>query len=534
MAEEREPTSRKRTSADRRGQRQLDYDVVVAGYGYSGAMTAIAAADAGAKVALFEKMPRPGGNSIVSGGACVIGTNYEETLAYLRHTCQDATDDDVLVAFAAGMVGLPQLIEPLARSAGFQLAYKDRGEGAYPFPGAKQLRAVRVTRNEAFRGFDFVTGGRAGATLFAMLSENVRSRSGIDVYLSSRIDRLARKGGEVVGCLVTIDGQGYEVAARRAVVLCTGGFEHNRQLQRHYLGTADLISASPLSSTGDGILMGQEAGAALWHMWHVHGSYGFRLPDIQLGIRHAIMGARDSLRPMPWIVVDGQGHRFMNEYPNAPQDTPIRDLLYFDVDRQIYPRIPSIMLLDEEGLRMGPIGRPVMSDPALAYEWSADNLREVASGYIKEADSLAGLAKLVGVEPRVLSETVGRWNEFCRAGVDSDFNRPGWSMRPIRVEPFYAVPVFPVITNTQGGLVHDSRQRALDPYGAPIRRLYKAGEMGSIFGHLYLLGGNNTECLVGGWIAGTNAAHEPDTRAQRGRERLERRCVPSCRTPPPS
>jgi succinate dehydrogenase/fumarate reductase flavoprotein subunit len=33
-----------------------------------------------------------------------------------------------------------------------------------------------------------------------------------------------------------------------------------------------------------------------------------------------------------------------------------------------------------------------------------------------------------------------------------------------------------------------------------------AGELGSVFGHLYISGGNYSECLVGGRIAGRNAA----------------------------
>jgi hypothetical protein len=39
-------------------------------------------------------------------------------------------------------------------------------------------------------------------------------------------------------------------------------------------------------------------------------------------------------------------------------------------------------------------------------------------------------------------------------------------------------------------------------------RLYAAGEKGSIFGHLYMLAGNNAECFIGGKIAGMNAATE--------------------------
>ena len=36
--------------------------------------------------------------------------------------------------------------------------------------------------------------------------------------------------------------------------------------------------------------------------------------------------------------------------------------------------------------------------------------------------------------------------------------------------------------------------------------VYAAGELGGVFGHLYLAGGNLAECFVGGWIAGRNAA----------------------------
>jgi succinate dehydrogenase/fumarate reductase flavoprotein subunit len=48
----------------------------------------------------------------------------------------------------------------------------------------------------------------------------------------------------------------------------------------------------------------------------------------------------------------------------------------------------------------------------------------------------------------------------------------------------------------------------LDPMKRPIPRLYVAGEVSSIYGHLYLEAGNITECFVAGKIAGQNAAAE--------------------------
>ena len=81
-------------------------------------------------------------------------------------------------------------------------------------------------------------------------------------------------------------------------------------------------------------------------------------------------------------------------------------------------------------------------------------------------------------------------------------------MAPVERPPFYAIPIWPIITNTQGGPVHNAMQQIVDPYGLPVPRLYAAGEMGSIFGHLYMLAGNNAECFIGGKIAGINAAAE--------------------------
>jgi succinate dehydrogenase/fumarate reductase flavoprotein subunit len=81
-------------------------------------------------------------------------------------------------------------------------------------------------------------------------------------------------------------------------------------------------------------------------------------------------------------------------------------------------------------------------------------------------------------------------------------------MMPIEIPPYYCIEAWPIITNTQGGPVHNTRQQIVDPYGDAIPRLYGAGEMGSMFGHLYLLAGNNAECFIGGEIAGRNAAAE--------------------------
>lgn len=69
--------------------------VVVAGFGFVGAMAAIAVHDAGARVAIFEKGERFGGISILLGGGCVGGSDFEKSLAYLERTCVGTTPEEI-------------------------------------------------------------------------------------------------------------------------------------------------------------------------------------------------------------------------------------------------------------------------------------------------------------------------------------------------------------------------------------------------------------------------------------------------------
>ena len=125
-------------------------------------------------------------------------------------------------------------------------------------------------------------------------------------------------------------------------------------------------------------------------------------------------------------------------------------------------------------------------------------MREVELGIIKKVDSIEALANLLGVQPTVIGSTLERWNEFCDQRCDSDFGRPPGTMTKIDTPPYQIGEVWPVVSNTQGGPVHNARQQVINVFGDPIPRLYAAGELGSAFGYLYLSGGNLAECLVTG------------------------------------
>ncbi len=483
-------------------------DVVVVGYGFAGAVSAIVAHDAGAKVLLLEKLPHPGGISILSGGGVAFARNADSAFEYLKRTCNGTTPDEVLRPLAAGMVEMIDWITELARVSGTEPTQSElRGHGTYPFPGTNDIDSIKLKDFPAYEAFPWAKGLRGGARLFKVVVDNIAARN-IEVFLAAPVKGLVTNHeGEVLGVTAERSGKEMRVKARKAVILCSGGFENNPEMKLQYFQVQPVYPVY-LGNTGDGILMAQKAGAALWHMWHFHGGYGFKYPEFPFAIRHVWAGPRNENRKMVWIAVDRFGRRFMNEYPPAPQDTGARPLEYYDPDIQDYPRIPCYLVFDEEGRKLGPVAMAIVNDARYHYKWSDDNFAEIEKGWIKKADNIEVLAKIIKVSPEPLRATAARWNGQCSGGSDDDFQRPPKTMMPLAHPPFYAMEAWPIVSNTQGGPAHDPEQRIVDPMGNPIPRLYAAGDISSIFGHLYLEAGNVTECFVGGKIAGRNAAKE--------------------------
>ncbi|MBI4524700.1 MAG: FAD-binding protein [Deltaproteobacteria bacterium] len=485
-----------------------EVDIVIVGYGFAGGVAGISAHDSGARVLLLEKMPHPGGISILSGGGVAFARNAESALQYLKRTCNGTTPDEVLRTVANGMVEIIDWIRELARVSGTEPSQSElRGHGTYPFRGTNDIDSIKLKDFPAYDSFPWAKGLRGGARLFKMIYDNVALRK-IEVLFSTPAKRLITSAeGEVLGLAAENGGREIRVKARKAVILACGGFENNEAMKLQYF-QAQPVYPVYLGNTGDGIQMAQKAGAALWHMWHFHGAYGFKYPDFPFAIRHVWAGPRKDERKMVWIAVDRFGHRFMNEYHPAPQDTGARPLEFYDPDIQDFPRIPCYLIFDEQGRNLGPVAMVIVNDARYHYLWSEDNKTEIEKGWIVKADSIKELAEQIKVTPDNLEATIDRWNNHCTAGEDNDFHRPSKTMMPIIEPPFYAMEAWPIVSNTQGGPVHNPEQRVVDAMGTPIPRLYAAGEITSIFGHLYLEAGNITECFVGGRIAGKNAAAE--------------------------
>lgn len=501
----------------------LETDIIIAGYGFAGAVAAIEAADAGARVMVLEKMPDAGGISICSAGSARTAHDATEAFKYLAATNAGRTPDTVLQVLADGMTGIGDYMAKLAGDVGYTVsdnANRQRNGANYPLPGWQTFYHTLLDDIPGFdaeKAYPHVSGLAGGRRLFHMLEANIAKRD-IDVRLDSPVLKLITEGpagaAKVIGAVAVIDGKPTRIAANKAVILATGGFETNEDMKSQFWQMTPVLPAMGRQNTGDGIRMAQSLGARLWHMWHFHGAYGFKDPsgEFPYGIRLKrlpdwVPTDDERVRArMVWILVDQNGRRFMNENPPYTQDTTARNFERFDTITQTFPRIPAYLICDEEGRKSYRLADPCYNERGLDFKWSEDNLTEIDNGILKRADSIEDLAVLIGVGEGVLSETIERWNTACQAERDDDFGRMPGSFAPIRTPPFYVGEVWPVVSNTQGGPEHDASQRIIDVDGDPIPGLYAAGEMGSAFGHLYLSGSNITECFVTGRVAAQHAA----------------------------
>ncbi len=481
---------------------EMEADVVIIGYGASGAVAAISAHDLGAKVVILEKMPVGGGNTCISMGVIFTPTSID-AVQYIEALCFGNTDKETIQAFAENALQTKDWIHKIG---GKTSSYAALSPVFYPTPpsgpGFPNVPGAVHTTKLVIDGSETETRGER---LWRLLSSNVERR-GIRVMTDSPAQELVtNKKSEIIGVIVNQAGGRVSIKAKKAVILTCGGFEYNEAMKEAFLLCKPFYAFGNPGNTGDGIIMAQKVGAALWHMTGAEGYLGFKLPEYPatFAIRYYNKG---------FIYVNKQGKRFCDETGRELHDG-WRDFCQVDsrefTSHPCYPNVPAFGIFDEVTRRSGPLN--TSSKPMerhLGYGWSSDNSSEIAKGWITQANTIRELAKRISVDESYLENTVIKYNGYCKAGRDADFGRSLETLGIIETPPFFAIELWPSLVNTQGGPRRDKRARVLNYEGEPIPRLYAAGELGSFWGLLYNGGGNLSECLAFGRIAGRNAAAE--------------------------
>ncbi|KIX14311.1 FAD-dependent oxidoreductase [Dethiosulfatarculus sandiegensis] len=518
-------------------------DVVVLGFGGAGACAAIEAAKAGARVLILEKQPQKShySNTRMSGGifhspdpsgdkaalkayaeAMFSGNNIPWKLEGEQDQKLAEGLAEAFAAYVPDNAPFLKRIDPTYQTVSFG-GFKG---AAFPnFPGAKDAK-YKVYGSTYTGKADFNAKTKDlpksqkmnGEAFFQVLLEGVKKSGAKIMYETAGRELLRDHSGQIIGVKAERAGKTFNCKARRSVVVTTGGYEYNLRMRRAFLEGPGVegwgFYGSP-ANTGDGIEMVAKIGGALDKVGKAASRMIAVLPvrhhGLKMGMITPAVGKPNS------IVVDSFGRRYAAEHLITKD--PSRYLFYkeavhLDILKLVYPRVPSWLIFDENLRSKRCLTYQGISTPGYDYiSWSKDNMDAVKRGWIMQADSLEKLADRIKAHPENrklfesanLVDAVKDYNAGCESGKDR-FKRLKRTLGPVAKPPFYAIAIYPGGPNTKGGIACNASREVVDWDGKPIPRLFTAGEISSAFKFVYQGGGNLSECITFGRIAGKNAA----------------------------
>ena len=474
-------------------------DVVIVGFGGAGAAVAITAHDLGAKVLMLEKAPHDeaGGNTRIAGQGYLQVYDVDKAITYLNALCgRYPVPQSMVRAWAEEVRGNNDWV---AGIGGDPQEHQHQPEGI-EFPELPGADCTHKFHHGDVLGY---------SNTWKFFDAAVQSRP-IEILYESPGRELIQDGitQEILGVRAEQRGKPLHVKARKAVVLTCGGFENNQEMIRNYLpGLPYCYTSGTPHNDGDGIKMAQRVGADLWHMNNFAGpSLALKVPKYKSTFSMTPLHYTHEM-PGGMIVVGPDANRFVNEKFKPKHGKIKRNGQWC----QMPAPCPMFMVFDHALFTGGPLYdmKPVSGWGRIIerYEWSAENSAELRRGWIKRAETVAGLAACSGLNPGALEASVRRWNRICESGEDHEFGRSKMLV-PIGRPPFYAIELSPSMLNTQGGPRRNEHGQIVRPDDTPIPRLYSAGELGSIYSHLYQGTGNIGECFAFGRISARNAVAE--------------------------
>lgn len=469
-----------------------DFDVVVLGFGAAGASAARFAADHKRKVLLVDAAPfgHEGGNTRYAGQIVGYTNDYDKMMNYYEALTKPMTLPYPMIhTYIQGFADMKSYFKKyLCEPVTFE-SVKDKYVGL-------QTMAPEYPEYKDSNSYDFLMVHDAffDAALWKLLRKKVLDRAGnIDVWLNSRALHLIQNDDDtVVGVQIKRNNKKVYVHAKKGVVLATGGFENNRQMVRNYLGADHLLPLGSMYNRGDGINMGQEVGAKMWHMWNYEA----------LGVQHGLVFAQPEGKRGQFVIC----HEFSKGSVFTVGDDGTRYFREDEANRHghIYDhgewRIPircvnPYIIFDETKLKeIKKAGYPVPD-----FE---DRL--ITANTIKD------LAYKINLPADKLEATFKNFNNFAKEGIDFEYHRDSKTMRKFDDGPYYAVKMSNDVLNTQGGPERNEKAQVLNTDSEIIPHLFSAGELGGICANQYQGGNNIAECLIWGKIAGDRASINQD------------------------
>jgi len=453
---------------------EKNVDVVVIGGGGAGLAAAVTAHQNGAKVLVLEKMPKVGGNTIISGAAY----NAVDPKRQAKAGVEDSVDKHYAQTFEGGdKVAKPEMVRTFVENA---------------YPGIEWLESLGMQ----FKDDIFTVLGAlwprshkpvkplGTGYIETYMNYIEKNKADIEIMVNSKATELIVENGKVVG--VKAEGADNEIVAKasKGVVMATGGFAANVEMRNKYnkmwSDLTNIKTTNHVGATGDGIVMAEKAGANLIGMEHIQllpmgdPKTGSLSGNIEQGVENRIFVNKD-------------GNRFVDE--GARRDVMTKGL-FEQKDASMW------VILDKHSYPTG--------DTKNNFNESIDEL--VKAGRAYKADTLEDLAKQIGVNPDNLKNAVAEFNKSVETKAKDKFGRTLYKDK-IDTAPFYAGARVPTAHHTMGGIEINPSAQVLDKSGKVIPGLYAAGETtGGIHGSNRLGGNALADTVVFGRIAGKSAA----------------------------
>ncbi len=467
-------------------------DVVVVGSGIAGLTAALSAAETGARTILLEKSPtfnnRGLHNAAISSRLqkeAGIEVDREKIIYTIMEFAAYRSNQRLVKLWADNCDKVMDWLMDMAKAAQIEVVLDPTTKPWY-FPNYPIIHVFLPKHQE---------------TLAQMLMDKAQAL-GVNIRFKTPAVRLLREGkGRVTGVIAqTPQGDYAQFNASKAVVLCTGDYGNDRQMVEKYCVPAvvDLkVVYEPSVNTGDGHKMALWVGAAMDEPPHCAMIWDFA---------HFSHTGLFNLARQPWLYVNVNGERFMNE-----------DLPYGYECNQILQQPGRVAWAvwdakyDQEWPKMESQCCKNMGPPT--YLWNPQQLAEaLEKGDVLTAQAIEELAQKMEVTVETLKSTVARYNELARNGRDADFGKHPNRLTAIEERPFYSCKMEVRRMVILSGLKINARLQVLDTERNVIPGLYAAGNVsGSFFGNAYpttVPGLTHSRAWTFGRLAGLNAAAE--------------------------
>lgn len=447
--------------------KELTTDVVIIGGGGTGLAAAGSAFENGAKVIVLEKLATVGGSTALSGGGIsATGTRFQQELGI----------EDTPESWMELWKERQSTSNPGSPYPEYDRVDQFMDDAVVTTHWLVDYMNHKYTRIEGF-GVDPVARlhfpEAGGASLIANLEKTLKDK-GIDILLETKATELVTDDkGDVVG-VTAENAEGKLIVHAKKVIIASGGFAQSKELMERFLPqfVDDMgISAASAGSTGDGIIMAEKVGAALYEdPWVIGLGMGSLIPE---------------LRGIEWdttkVLVNEKGERFMNENSH-----------YAIVTNKVAQNEQVWMVIDSSEANAKIVG---------ALDGKLPNAEIATGNTIKE------LAAAMQVSEEALVKTMDTFNAGVASGKDA-FNKEAAALVSVNKGPFYAFKYYPKTMGTFGGVKVDENYRVLKEDGSIINNLYAGGEAANrhLYNQVYMSGSAVQYALTSGRLSGEHAA----------------------------